>query len=429
MRNAAGVTFIRSRHAATAYAYLRLVSCLPSLERVELSLVDSLVPDNLACLLDALLVWCPRLVALDVRMMSTEENDVLRPFPDIPAAVWPRSLTKLSLSFNKGPLGVDPCILAGVASALVPLAGLAELSIDLHPSQRAVVPAALGQLKGLQALQITGFSPCVLEAGCFELPSLLSLHFRCCGVGDAEVLPGVTSLQSLTRLTFSGGCAPPFFDHQLVQLPVLKYMAFETYSLNHKVSGLPADMGSLSSSLLHLDFRGHMLTEFPLALTQLVALQCLKANRNDFAELPACITALSSLTELWLGRNMAHSSILSRLCNRSFDARALGDLSGFPTLCKLVFDCCEVKLCESIAGAVRHASLTGLCFCIAYPAPECAPMVLQLSQALRRNGRGSVLKLAKAERGCNRGTFYERLLHTASTPVHSFKVALEASRL
>ena len=221
-RYAAGVTFIRSRHAAACFDYLRLLSCLPSLEHVELSLLDSLIPDHLGCLLDALSVWCPRLVALDVRMMPSEGDEVLRPFPDIPAHLWPRSLTKLSLSFGdyiQNPLEVDPYILAGVASALVPLTGLAELSIDLRSSQRAVVPAALGQLKTLQTLCISGFYPCVLEAGCFDLPKLLSLHFQCCDVGDAEVLPGVTCSPESHAHHFSGGRSAPFFDHQLVQLP------------------------------------------------------------------------------------------------------------------------------------------------------------------------------------------------------------------
>ena len=61
-------------------------------------------------------------------------------------------------------------------------------------------------------------------------------------------------------------------------------------------------MGSLSATLLHLDISGHMGTRFPLALTQLVALEHLSARGNEFAELPAGITALSRLTELMLGR-------------------------------------------------------------------------------------------------------------------------------
>ena len=74
-------------------------------------------------------------------------------------------------------------------------------------------------------------------------------------------------------------------------------------------------------------------------------------------------------------------------------ARALGDLSGFPALRKLSFQGLEVMLCASMLGAVRHASLTSISF-DRTEAPECAVMVLQLSQALRRLGRGSVLRFA-----------------------------------
>ena len=70
------------------------------------------------------------------------------------------------------------------------------------------------------------------------------------------------------------------------------------------LSQLPADMGTLRSTLQHVDCRGHALTQFPLALTQLAALECLRATDNDFAELPAAVMALSRLTELRLGRRM-----------------------------------------------------------------------------------------------------------------------------
>ena len=73
--------------------------------------------------------------------------------------------------------------------------------------------------------------------------------------------------------------------------------------------------------------------------------------------------------------------------------RALGDLSGFPALCRLRFAFCEVMLCGSMLSAVRHASLARVAFVVSHPAPECAPLLLQLSQALKRLGRGSVLRL------------------------------------
>ena len=152
-----------------------------------------------------------------------------------------------------------------------------------------------------------------------------------------------------------------------------------------------ANVGCLK--LAHLCFFGHGLPHFPSALTQLVALEYLDARANEFAELPAGITALLRLTALLLGRCFSADDPLQMLERVPLDTRALGDLSGFPSLRELTFDRCEVMLCESLLGAARHASLVSIDFCLAYPASECALVVLQLSQALKRLGRGSVLRL------------------------------------
>ena len=214
-----------------------------------------------------------------------------------------RSLTRLALSFWEE----DTYTLADVVGALVPLTGLAELRYQLLP-RRCCVPAALGQLKGLRSWGCTGLDPCVLEAGCLDLPNLMSLHFHDCEIADAEMLPGISALQSLTRIEFWLWRWAALFNPQLVQLPKLQHLVFNTSDSHYSdpVLGLfrlPADMGSLRLGLLHLDISGHRLTRFPLALTQLVALECLKADENGFAKLPAGITALSRLTELTLGRD------------------------------------------------------------------------------------------------------------------------------
>ena len=110
------------------------------------------------------------------------------------------------------------------------------------------------------------------------------------------------------------------------------------------------------------------------------------------------------------------------------DARALGDLSGFPALCGLTFECCEVTLCESVVGAVRHAALASLSFCFAQPAPKCMPMVLQLSQALGQLRRGSVLKFGAVREGF-RGYNHQRALQDTQAPFHKFKLAAKACGL
>ena len=312
------------------------------------------------------------------------------------------------------------------------LTGLVELNLGLPHS--AVVPAALGRLKGLRSLVLSYIRPCVPVAGCFELPELASLEFVNCFFKGSVVLPGVTALQSLTSIAFSRGCGPRFFDHQLVHLPKLQRIVHDSWSPDGGaclwLSRLPADMGSLSSILLHLDCSSAGLTHFPLALTQLVALEHLKANDTDIAELPAAITALSRLTHLVLGRGGGSGDALQQVERRPLDVRTLGDLSAFPSLRRLSFSNSEVLLCESMLGVVRHARLASIAFNIAHPAPECALMVMQLSRALRRLGRGSVLSFKNYVYGMNgdaRGCIEPAFQSAhALPPLHKFLVALQA---
>ena len=354
-------------------------------------------------------------------MAGEGDGDLHWPFPYAPSFAKLSSLTKLALGFHEE----EHCTLADVVGALVPLTGLAELSLRLP--QPAVVPAALVQFKGLQSLAFRDFSPCVLEAGCLDLPNLLSLDFDECNFEEgAQMLPGVIALQRLTCMEITGSEGPRFFDPQLVQLPGLQRLVLSCdidYDTDDDVGNsaparllrLPADMGLLSLSLMHLDFSGLRLAQFPLALTQLVALEGLDAGENEFVELPAGIVALSRLKELKLGRIDSPENPLQQDEERSLNAIALGDLSSFPALCKLSFSFCEVKLCMSVlGGAARHKSLVSIYFNHAHPAPECAPMVLQLSQDLRRRG---VLQLTNDK-------WVDRPAH-ALPPFYQFKAALE----
>ena len=409
---------MRSQTAVAAAACTGLVSCLPALEEVQLHLRGPVVPDDLGCLLEAL-AWCPRLKALNLDMDSVKggEGDLSWAFP-APALANLSSLTSLDLWFHM----CDSYILADVVGALVALPGLVELCI-LFPRLEGihVVPAALGQLKALRLLMFYSIRTCVLEAGCLDLPQLESLGFCGCRVPDAQVLPGVSALRCLTTIEFDECEGPLTVDPQLARLPGLQRLVLsQNMELELYLPGplrLPADMGSLSSTLLHLDIAGHTGTRFPQALTQLVALQHLNAKENEFAELPAGIMALSRLTELMLGRAVKYVEDTQQLQQKPpLDVRALGDLSCFPGLRKLTFEACEVMLCRSVLGAARHASLTSLCFDEAHPAPECAPAVLQLGQELWRLGRGSVLR-------CVCPSYYVR------GELLKFRADLEACRL
>ena len=240
------------------------------------------------------------------------------------------------------------------------------------------------------------------------------------------MLPGVFALHCLTCIEFLGCRGSCFFDPGLTKLPQLQDITLcdEDGSESPWMLRLPADMGLLSSSLVYLDMNGLALTHFPLALTQLVALRFLDARSNEFAELPAGLTALSRLTELRLGRVMSEEDPLQLQVKRPLDVRALGDLSGLPALRELTLDFCEAMLSPSLLGAVRHASLASLCFCNAHPAPECALMLLQLVQELTRLGRGSVAKFVSS-------TFVQTELQDAQgrAPCQKFRAAMETCGL
>ena len=424
-RNAAIVkSIVRNERFAAAAACTSLVSCLPALESVELTLPGSMLsPGDLACLLQAL-AWCPRLRSLSLTMDDEDEYCVMyngyaeggNRFPGAPAFAQLTSLTKLDLAFGDehGEMYDHPWaprVLRDVVTALAPLTALAELSIWFPALGQGVVPAALAQLKGLRALELNHLDSAVLEAGCLDLPNLASLDFQGCMFRADKVLPSVTALQSLARLNFVDCSEGPPWAAAMPRLP--------------------ADMGALSTSLLYLRFSTDKLTQFPTPLVQLVALEHLDASESGFVELPAAITALSRLTELVLGRAGSYHDPFQVHRKRPLDVRALGDLSGFPALCRLTLGYCQVMVCESVPDAARHASLTSLCFSAAHPAPKCAPAVLQLSQALRHLGRGSVLKLVDIKRGWNEpvanGYDWAVLHAQGQTPFAKFKAAMQAN--
>ena len=209
-RNAAGIKRINCNPlVAAASVCMSLVFCLPALEHVEFRLPETLHADDLGCLLEAL-ACLPRLSALELVLMGDE--DAPGRFPDASAFQELQGLTKLALAFGcDGPRRG----LSDILKALAPLTGLAEL--EVHFSEAAVVPAALAQLKRLQALVFSCISFTVFEAGCLDLPNLTSLEFRCCQFQGVEVLPGMSALQNLTCIEFTdcreGG--PPFLTTSL----------------------------------------------------------------------------------------------------------------------------------------------------------------------------------------------------------------------
>ena len=157
-------------------------------------------------------------------------------------------------------------------------------------------------------------------------------------------------------------------------------------------------------------------------LTQLVALESLEASGNDFAEVPAGMTALSRLTELTLGRYACFASFDDPLYEMPpLIVVALGDLSAFPALRKLTFVFCQVRLCLPVpSSAMRLSSLNSIVFEYAYPAPECMQMVLQLSRELRRSSVSVLAHVSECRARCGS---CNRMLGLG--PFFTFKAALE----
>ena len=421
-RNAAGVSRIRSETVSYASACMSLVSCLPALKHIKLYVHLEKV-DDLDRLVEVL-AWCPHMCGIDLFIEDHAGDDRPQIFRSPPAFAKLRSLRKLALGFGEAEVHY---VLADVVDALVPLTGLEELRINL--CQPARVPAALGQLKSLKALQLGDMEPCVLEAGCLDLPMLERLETDRCSIEDAGGLAGVSNLQSLTHIAFTSGRGPPFDAHHL-QLPRLHCAKFDTLEMSSSSSTLglarlPPDMGLQCLALLHLSFCGHGYTQFPLALTQLVSLESLHADGNEFTELPAGITALSRLKELSLGR-LAGKDPMQISGRRPLDARALGDLSAFPALELLTFELCEVMLCESLLGAVQQGSVVGLIFDVAHPAPECAIMVLQLGQALKHLLPGGALHVLGEKRLRGSPDLGGGALVQTLAPFQKFIAALQA---
>ena len=59
--------------------------------------------------------------------------------------------------------------------------------------------------------------------------------------------------------------------------------------------------------------------------------------------------------------------------------------------------------CEPLLNAVQHSSLTSLLLGSAGPAPKCALMVLQLSQALKQMERGNMLEFVYKDQWADLG--------------------------
>ena len=231
-------------------------------------------------------------------------------------------------------------------------------------------------------------------------------------------------MSSLTSLAMSCYGLRSLSGCGLERLPRLQHLVCTSLGLACTGPVWPADMGALKSTLLSLDMSHMRLASFPLAVTQLTALHCLKASWSHFPVVTAGITALNRLVTLELGRE-DKSDLVPRnehlVSREPLDANALGDLSSFGHLRTLSFQHCEVKLSGTFSNAAGHVTLANLVFDQAYPAQECMVAVLQYRQELQRRGRGRVLQLNCVDWG----SWFEQVWQGQARGVQ-FKAMLEA---
>ena len=451
-----------ARHAAAAKAFTVkvdelsqttldsmdfLLSLLPGLEAASVTVAAEAIDQgdfgydqsyetiSLGILVDAL-AQCQRLQALTLRYTANGMGIV----PSAPVASLVSAFSKLSPSLVKLDVSVcefqlPPSIGPGMLGNVAPLTGLTDLRLHVlyeatneAPHETSFLTQSLSAFKRLHRLELSELRGLRLDAGCLELPDLASLTFdQCCFADSPAQLPGLGVLSCLTSLAFlSCDGLRSLSVCGLEQLPSLQKLVCaggewdRRTSFGRVWSNLPADMGSLSPTLLSLDVSIVDLAAFPLAVTQLTALQCLQAHRNSFSVVPAGITALGRLETLELGRrgDPGHTAT-RRMPVKKIDASALGDLSSFPLLSTLGVARCEVKLSSAFGGAAGHGRLANLVFRNAYPAPECVVTVLQYRQELQRQGRGGVLQLKEC-------LIPARLTRQDITPCRKFRLALEA---
>ncbi len=122
----------------------------------------------------------------------------------------------------------------------------------------------------------------------------------------------------------------------------------------------------------------------------MTALTSLDLRDNCIEQLPDAVSALSALNSLYLGWRSSEDEEIGG----ALDARALGDLSSFPSLRSLEFVKCCVQFCPSFQAAAAHPCLKELELATSYPATgsSCGAF-LAFVHALLQQGRAGVLRL------------------------------------
>jgi leucine-rich repeat protein SHOC2 len=163
--------------------------------------------------------------------------------------------------------------------------------LDLsRKSLSQVVPACIGRLTALQALNLEDNNLTSLPAEIGQLTVLRELYLR--GNQLTSVPAEIGQLASLEQLYLQG--------NQLTSVPAEIWQLTslrELYLQRNQLTSVPAEIGQLTS-LEWLGLTANKLTSLPAEIGQLTSLTDLWLNGNQLTSLPAEIWQLRSLTVL-----------------------------------------------------------------------------------------------------------------------------------
>jgi len=279
-------------------------------------------------------------------------------------------------------------VVAGSAS----LSRLRTLTLELdNVCEDATLPACMSRLVQLTSLSLFGLRGLRGATGWARVPTLEHLQFDTCVFArDGEqALPGMDALVALSSFNLWSCRGLRALPTSLLRLRQLRSLIdWRSARDAPPAAGLPASAPCFAS-LTDFTLAGHALPDFPACVLAMTGLRCLNLRGNCFEQLPSAVSVLSDLETLCLGRLSENGEIGGTL-----DARALGNLAGFPNLFSLSFYNCSVLLCLSFQAAAAHPCLQELELTTAYPAcgPSCQAF-LGFVIALLRQGRADVLRV------------------------------------
>lgn len=238
-----------------------------------------------------------------LHMLTLSNEDVL------PQANYLPALTKLQLlNATKIPakIGNLPALqavdaagssIAVIDPAIGQLTNLRDLSLSLSDLQEPI-PDAFGSLAALEALTLTRpsgtLTPITLPATLGNLHNLSQLTIS----GPLATLPNsFGDLETLNLLVLTGNSLRTL-PETVGNLHNLRWLILSA----NELTSLPASIGNLTN-LIFLDVAYNQLTALPAEIGNLQQLERLRADDNQLQTLPTTIGNLSSLNSLELTRN------------------------------------------------------------------------------------------------------------------------------